>query len=56
MRRREKAAISQGDFDDAPQRLEEVSDIYDYKDWSCYVTSEDSEHLHQTLQKQLRKK
>lgn len=55
MRRRTKAALAVGCFDCAPVRLEEVSDIYDYKDWSRYVTSEDSASLHRELKKQMRK-
>lgn len=56
MRARTRMAISQGIFDHAPQRLEEVSCIWDYKDWTRYVTSEDSERMHETLKQQMRKK
>jgi len=55
MRRRTKLALVRGRYEHAPRRLEEVSDIYDYKDWSRYVTSEDSESLHRALKKQMRK-
>jgi hypothetical protein len=56
MRRRERVALSQGDFDAIPQRLKEVSCIWDYKDWTRYVTSEDSANLHAALKKEQRKK
>ncbi len=56
MRARTRMALAHGDFDGAPQRLIEVSCIWDYKDWTQYVTSEDSERMHATLKKQMRKK
>jgi len=55
MRAKVRTALAQGSFEDVPTRMEEVSDIYDYKDWSRYVTSEDSESLHKELQRQRRK-
>ena len=56
MRARTRKALAHGDFDDAPERLTEVSCIWDYKDWTRYVTSDDSERMHETLKQQMRKK
>jgi len=56
MRARTRMALAHGDFDDAPQRLKEVSCIWDYKDWRSYVTSNDSERMQAALQKEQRKK
>jgi len=36
-------------------RLEEVSDIYDYKDYSCYVSTDDTEWRLKELERQKRK-
>jgi len=55
MRRRTKEAIAAGCFDCAPVRIEEVSCIYDYKDWSRYITSDDLESFREELKKQMRK-
>jgi len=55
MRARVRAALTQECFDQLPQRLEEVSCIWDYKDWTRYVTSEDPMRLHDVLVKQIRK-
>jgi hypothetical protein len=56
MRARTKALIAQGRFEDVPTKMEEVSSIYDYKDWSTYVTSDDSDRHKEAVQKQMRKK
>lgn len=55
MRARARAALSQERYHDVPLRMEEVSNIYDYKDWTRYVTSEDSESLRELAEKQARK-
>lgn len=56
MRAKARAALAQDLFDQLPIRMEEVSNIYAYKDWSRYVTSEDTDRLHDVLKKQMRKK
>jgi len=55
MRARVRAALSQGDPDLAPVRLEEVSNVYDYRDWIRYVTSDDSEWMQEFAKKTRRK-
>ncbi len=55
MRARTRAALAQGRYDDAPLRMEEVSDIYNYRDWVSYVTPGDREWLQDVAKKQMRK-
>lgn len=55
MRAKARAAIKQCHFDDLPVRLEEVSEIYDYKDYSRYVSTDDSEWSLKVWEQQKRK-
>lgn len=55
MRAKTRAALSHENYDDVPLRLEEVSDIYDYRDWITYVTPGDREWLQDVAKRQMRK-
>ena len=55
MRAKTRAALTQGRYDEAPLRMEEVSDIYNYRDWMSYVTPGDSEWLQEVAVRQGRK-